>query len=334
MEQPGVQQIFFQHIKSNLAAHLSLVDEVAELLKISNDSAYRRIRGEKPLTFEEMKTLCVHYNLSLDQLFHLNNNSYLFSGPLSNNHNFGMEEYLENLLNQLNYFNSFENRELYYLGKDLYIFHCFGFHELTIFKVFFWMKSILQYPLEGKDILLLESLRPSIFKFTTKIGEAYNKLPSVEIWHDDSMNATLRQIDYYRQSQIFPSEEYALGVYKSLLDMVNHIEKQAEAGCKFPVGGKPNAASASYKLYYNEFILGDNSNMAVLNNTKVVFLNHTVLNIIMTRDPVFTEYTYLHLQNIMRKSSLMSFGGEKERRRFFNGMREKIENRIRSFNGF
>ncbi len=106
MDQPGVQQIFFQHVKSNLAAHLSLVDEVADLLNISNDSAYRRIRGEKPLSFEELKKLCAHYKISLDQLFHLNNNSFLFSGPLINKDNFGIEMYLEHLLNQLNYFNS------------------------------------------------------------------------------------------------------------------------------------------------------------------------------------------------------------------------------------
>src|ERR1700758_1703583 len=120
MDQPGVQQIFFQHVKSNLAAHLSLVDEVAELLNISNDSAYRRIRGEKPLSFEELKSLCAHYKISLDQLFHLNNNSFLFSGPLTNNQNFGIELYLEHLLQQANYFNSFENRELHYMGKDLF----------------------------------------------------------------------------------------------------------------------------------------------------------------------------------------------------------------------
>ena len=127
----------------------------------------------------------------------------------------------------------------------MFIFHCFGFHELTVFKIFFWMKTILQYPFEGKEIVVLESLRESIFKIAAKIIEAYNKLPSVEIWNDDSINATIRQIDYYRQSKIFPSEEYALGIYKNLLDMVNHMEKQAEAGCKFPVGGKPSAASQS-----------------------------------------------------------------------------------------
>jgi len=163
------------------------------------------------------------------------------------------------------------------------------------------------------------------------MSDAYYKLPSVEIWNAESINATIMQIDYYKQSKIFPSDEFALGVYNSLLDMVNHIEKEAEAGCKFAVGGKPNAASVSYKFYVNEFILGDNCSLAILNNTKVVYINHTVLNIIMTKDPVFTEHTYQHFQNIMRKSTLMSFVGEKERRKFFNSLRENVENRIKSF---
>jgi hypothetical protein len=330
MDQPGVQQIFFQHVKSNLAAHLSLVDEVAELLNISNDSAYRRIRGEKPLSFEELKKLCEHYRISLDQLFHLNNNSFLFSGPLTNNHNFGIELYLEHLLEQANYFNSFEHRELQYMGKDLFIFHCFGFQELTVFKIFFWMKTILQYPFEGKDIVVLNSLRESVFKITAKMSEAYNKLPSVEIWNDDIINATLRQIDYYKQSRLFPSDDYARNIYNELSTMIDHIEKQTEAGCKFPINGKPTSTSASYKFYYNEFILGDNCNLAVLNNTKVVYINHSVLNIIMTKDPVFTEYIHQHFQNIMRKSTLMSYVGEKERRKFFNGLHEKIESRIKA----
>ncbi len=330
MDQPSVQQLFFQHVKSSLPAHLSLVDEIAELLKISNDSAYRRIRGEKPLSFEEIKTLCTQYRISLDQILHLDSNSFLFSGPLISKDNFGFEKYLEYLLNQLNYFNSFEQREIYYLSKDIFIFHSFGFHELTVFKIFFWMKTILQYPFDGKDIFILESISESVYKMASKLSEAYNKLPSVEIWNDDSINATIRQIDYYRQSKIFPSDEYALKVYRSLFEMIDHIEKQAEAGCKFPVNGKPSPSCATYKFYVNEFVMGDNCSLAVLNNTKVIYINHTVLNVIMTMDPVFTEYTYQHTQNIIRKSTLMSYVGEKERRRFFNSMREKVENRIKA----
>ena len=81
----GSQQIFFQHIKTVLPAHLSLADEVAELLNISNDSAYRRIRGEKPIALEEIKKLCIHFKISLDQFMHLNSELVLSASfPVNN----------------------------------------------------------------------------------------------------------------------------------------------------------------------------------------------------------------------------------------------------------
>ena len=54
MESAGIQQLFFQKIKENMPAHLSFVDDIAEVLEISNDSVYRRIRFEKPISMEEV----------------------------------------------------------------------------------------------------------------------------------------------------------------------------------------------------------------------------------------------------------------------------------------
>ena len=87
MEPVGAQQLFLQHIKSLLPPHLSLVDEVAEVLNISNDSAYRRIRGEKPIALEEIKKLCIHFKISLDKFMHLNSDSVLFTGKLADKTN-------------------------------------------------------------------------------------------------------------------------------------------------------------------------------------------------------------------------------------------------------
>ena len=78
MESTSAQQVFFNHIKGLLPPHISFVDEIAEVLDISNDSAYRRIRGEKPIVLEEIKKLCVKFKISLDQLLHLNTDSFLF----------------------------------------------------------------------------------------------------------------------------------------------------------------------------------------------------------------------------------------------------------------
>ena len=47
----------------------------------------------------------------------------------------------------------------------------------------------------------------------------------------------------------------------------------------------------------------------------------------ITRDKRFCNYTKLSLENIMRKSSLISSVSEKERNRFFHVLREKINRR-------
>ncbi len=108
MESADVQQSFFQHIKNNLPAHLSLVDEVAALLDISNDSAYRRIRGEKPISFEELQKLCSHYKISLDQFFHLQSDAIIFNGRVNTVSETVFEDYLKSLLQQFQLINSFE----------------------------------------------------------------------------------------------------------------------------------------------------------------------------------------------------------------------------------
>ncbi len=79
MDSNLIQQSFFNQIKSKLPSHFSFVDEIALVLNISNDSAYRRIRGEKPIGLDEMYLLCSKYNVSVDQLFQLKNNTILFS---------------------------------------------------------------------------------------------------------------------------------------------------------------------------------------------------------------------------------------------------------------
>src|SRR5688572_33413191 len=95
------QQAFFTHIKSKLPPHLTLVDEVAELLDISNDSAYRRIRGEKPIGLDEIQKLCSHYKVSLDQLLHLNSDTVLFSTNLDDKRSYNLNTYLTGILNNL-----------------------------------------------------------------------------------------------------------------------------------------------------------------------------------------------------------------------------------------
>ncbi|HEX4849499.1 MAG TPA: hypothetical protein VFV08_01770, partial [Puia sp.] len=233
----------------------------------------------------------------------------------------------KNILAAVVYMNSFDRREMIVMNKDIPVFHFFHYHQLAAFKFFFWMKTLLQYPLFGKKLFETDEMTESLEKIGDQIVEEYNKIPSQEIWNVENIHSTIYQIEYYKETKVFSSAQDIINLYESLEKTVQHIEKQAELGYKFSVNGKHPPEKASYKMFVNEFIIGDNTFLAVLNDTKVLHLNHTVVNFMTTKDTRFVDYTYQHLQNIIRKSTLISDVGEKERKRFFSRMLEKIDHR-------
>lgn len=324
MESNGSQQVFFQHIKALLPAHLSLVDEVAEVLNISNDSAYRRIRGEKPIGMEEIKKLCIHYNISLDQFMHLNSDSVLFTGKLANRTNFSFELYLENFLQQIQTVNSFQEKEMYYWSKDAPVFYYYQFPELAAFKFFFWMRTVLEYPEYSKTKFNFSDFDENLWPLAKKIHETYLQIPATEIWNKDNINAYLQQIEYYKDTNVFNSKSDIQILYDCLERMVSYIETQAEAGYKSNNNSKA-IKDVPIRMYVNELIIGDNTAMAVLNKKPVVFLNHSFINITGTKDPVFCEYMFDFFQTLIRKSTLVSSVSEKQRSSFFTPIREKLE---------
>ena len=271
MESTGAQQVFFNHIKGLLPPHISFVDEIAEVLNISNDSAYRRIRGEKPIALEEIKKLCIKYKISLDQLLHLNSESVIFTGKLANAQNFNFELYLQDFLHQHEIINSFEEKELLILSKDVPVYHYYNFPELAAFKYFFWMKTILHYPDYSKTVFNSSLLAESLMKTGEKILATVNKIPSTEIWNVENINTTLRQIEYYIETNVFASKEDVLKIYDCLEKTIDHVELQAEAGYKINQPGKGPHEGAPLNIYINEFYFGDNTYLPILNGRKSGF---------------------------------------------------------------
>ena len=329
MESLNVQVSFFNHIKTLLPSHLSMVDEVAEILNISNDSAYRRIRGEKPISLEEMQKLATRFKISLDQFLHLQSDSFIFTGKLANATDHIFEKWMENLLQQVGFINSFSHKHMYYLAKDVPLMQQFLIPELIAFKSFFWRKSILHYEeLKGQKFTL-NTIEPRHIELSLKIIDVYNQIPSTDIWNIESINSTIRQIEFYREANAFETHEDIRLLYVGVFRLIDHIEKQADLGVKFPLGGKPMANSAPYNLFNNELILGDNTVLAELNSTKITFLNHSVINFVGTQDERFNAHMFDNFQNLIRKSTQLSSVGEKERTRFFNRIRDKVKQAAR-----
>lgn len=331
MKPTDPQVLFFGHLKTQLPPHLSMVDEIAALLNISIDSAYRRIRGDKPISLEEAYILCQQYKLSLDHLFNLQSDTYIFRGtlPATGSAGINFTNWLEMVLAQLQYMNSFKERHMYYLMKDIPPYVHFMFPELAAFKCYFWMKSILHdEQLKGVKFSLRDKRYDQYKSWSAKVINEYLMLPGTEIWNVESLNSTLNQIDFYVQAGAFAQQEDIFVLYDRVEAMINHLEKQAECGYKSEVGQKPLAGAAEYRLFVNELILGDNTILVELDGKRVTYLNHSVLNVLTTRDERFNEAMFANLESLIKKSALISVVGEKERTKFFNRLRDHIRLRV------
>jgi len=327
-----IQQQLFQAIKSKLKEDVSVADEIAGLLEISTDSAYRRMRGEKTITFEELYKIAVHYRLSLDQLMNINNDAIQFQGQYLDKGTFRFEEYMNNVLRNMAYMNSFKEKEFYWSCKDLPIFHHFVFREIAAFKWFFWLKTYFDFPEFKKRKFRFSDYPDELFAIDQKVLNLYNQIPSVEIWNLESMSIIFRQIDFYRDGQVFESDKDAYILYEAVEKLWYHLEKQASLGYKFAYGDPEQKPAGKFRMYFNEVLLGDNNSLVVLDGVKLSYIAHTTINFMLTRDMVFNENMYNHLQNQMKRSTLISTVSEKERAKFFRIIRERIARRKEALN--
>lgn len=310
-----MQTVFLGQIRKRLPEKTALADELAELLNISRDSAYRRIRGETILSLDEVKKLYDRYGVSLDAIITPDSNMVLFKHQEVDLH-YSLEAWMKALIQNLELAKSSPSLELIFASKDIPIFYYFNFPDLCAFKLFVWSKSIirdqkyenLQF---GPDVIPKE-----IMAYATKAYQLYSSIPSTEVWSDEAIVGPLKQLEYYYDSGFLASKEQAFLLYDQLVEFQYQIREQAANGRK--------NAGGSFTLYHNEVLILDNTIFAKINDERVVYINYNTLDLLITQQDPFCEKTEIYMNNLIKSSALISATAERERNRFFNMMEEQI----------
>lgn len=313
----------FQKIREKASDQQGLAETIASLLHVSTDSAYRRIRGEKPLSLEEFQLLCTRYQVSADQLFGQQAGGFIFQGKLLETTQFRFDKYLEGIIMQLKYIGSFTDSHMYYMCKDIPVFYHFQFRDLAAFKYYIWMRAIIDHPEFTNKPFRFADYSDELFSLGGKIVELYNRFPSTELWNVESINSTIQQIKFCRDMGLITSNEDLQRIYHSLRQLVDHLEAQAAEGIKWYASGGERMGAA-FGMYHNEFILGDNSILAVTGSRKMAFLVHSVINYVSTHDVAFCDHLYHNVHNLMKRSTLISTDSEVERNAFFRLLYRKL----------
>lgn len=322
---PNLQKLLFLQIKEIIPENLSFVHEIAELLEISYDSVYRRIRGEKELSLDELVKLGAKYHISIDSILNLSGNNVVFRHYSLESSKFKIKDWLTIIQEDMWRIHQSRTKEIIYAAKDPPIFHYFQFPEIAAFKFFFWEKTLFEFPQYEDKRFRIDDLDQEIVAIGKKILNESVTIPTVEIWNEDTFNILFRQIEYYWISGYFEKKDDLLNLLDKLEKWVRHIQKQADHGFKYLYDQPAEGIENSFVMYENEVVLNDNTIFVKLDNLSAVYITYNVLSLLITREPELCRNVELYMHALMKKSNIISLTGSKARNRFFNRMLYTIE---------
>ena len=322
----SIQTRLLDQIRKRLPEHVNLADELAELLSVSRDSAYRRIRGETVLSLDEAKKLYDRFGVSIDEMFSPDSNMALFfHRALSVNYTW--DQWLTSVLRNLEVMERVEDKgkEMVFAAKDIPIFHYFRLPEISAFKMFFWLKTLVKDPNYVNKLYEPDVIPRDLTSLGTRVWNLYASVPITEIWSEEAVNDTLKQISYFHDCGYFADPKYARLLCDQLIQLLNTIRDEAADG--------KTSFGSPFKLYENEILIADNTILARMVKRRSVYINYNSLNLLTTLQDSFCDKTEAYLDNLIKNSVLLSSTSAKERNKFFSKMTERIEALRKKFEG-
>ena len=325
MSKNKLQQEFLLKIKETMPENVSFIDEIAETLEISNDSAYRRLRGETALTINEVSKLCTTYNISFD-MFTQNNENISFTYSTLHNAN-EFVQYLQAILSDMKQIEKSDNNKIIYAAVDIPIFHHFNFPELSAFKMYYWMKAVVGVEEFNNKKFSTEIINEDIANIGKEIYKTYTNIPSIEIWTTETINSLIKQIEFFWESGNFLTNKDALVICKQAKQEIVLLEKQAEVSNKLM--DDISCEKSKFTLYYSDIEIGNNCIYTQRADLKSVYLSVHTFNKLLTVNQKFVIQTEAWLDNLISKSILISGVAEKNRYQFFKKANDKIDKLIK-----
>jgi hypothetical protein len=215
------------------------------------------------------------------------------------------------------------SNEIMYAADDVPVWHHFFSDELISFKLFYWLKSILCSPEYADALFDPSEIDPELISYAKELLNNYNKTTSTEVWTEDTINSTLKQIEYFWESGYFSKKSDALMMCDLMTEEINLLQKKAAKSSKLI--GPGESGVENFKLYKSEVMIGNNSILANIGSTKIAYVSNNTFNMMSTTNADFVHENEHWLQNLVRKSTLISGVGEKQRNQFFRLLRDKIE---------
>jgi hypothetical protein len=318
MQPEDVQHNFFERIRATIPNEQLSVN-VALVLNISSSEAYKKIAGKSLLNLGQIQLLCDKFRVGFDYNPVISSNRVLFSyAPLSPKE--GIEEYLDNLYNSLEYIRSVEDSHIICSTDDIPVFHLFQFPELTAFKLFFWEGRV--GPKNKKtEVFSAKAINKKLTAKCFDLYKVYAGISGTEIWTKSSLLSILFQIEYAIEARLITDKGLIFKLCDQLELTIKEVEGYAINEEKHTIAGKPVA----FKLYFCENI-GNTIYLAKVNDGLTCYQRFNTFNNLQTSDQAYCEEVDQWMKSLIKESICVSGEGEKQRNVYIGDLIKSIDN--------
>ena len=299
---------------------------VADILSISKESAYRRLRGASPFSLTEVLLLRERLNISIDDLTSNTGRVNFNFKPICKEPQL-FEDYLKDIIHRFKKLAHVKTSNTTNVCEDLPFFRQFGYPALASFKIFYWGQSITQDPYYRNKKYSPSSIPDHLLELTQQIHELYTSTNSTEIWTQKTIFNTLAQIEYYESCGLFKSKKDLIQLYEDIIMLINDLEHDATN--KFKTNNLKQGGG-KFSLYLSELSLDNNSIFLETNEPKYIALGFNSFNSIQSIDPNILDEYKSWLDAMISKSISISGQAQKIRRDFFEKNQSLIHQSMKS----
>lgn len=314
-----MNETLVRQICAKVTQNIKPVQYLMEKLGVSKESAYRRMRGDIPFTFEELSILATNLDFSLDEIINHNRENRIFIDLQGNCFSESEESFLAMYKEYLKYaqqVSNDRNSETIASMNRLSLFFLTKYESL--FKLYFYKWMHQTNPMSINNSFSETVIPTRVQTLKREYIETINNLSNIEFIIDRNIFlAIVREIQYYYSRKLLSDSDIVV-LKKELLELINEMGKLMQNG--------KSDSDVNYKFYLSLLDIETNSTWSSFDNSSgSIFWLYSV-NSVYLYDTKVTQMHRKWFDSLKKYSVLITQSNELAQVNFIDKQREEVEN--------
>jgi hypothetical protein len=307
-------------ILEGVPENIKSIEYLMDVLNIGKESAYRRMRGEIPFTFDEVAVLSMKLGFSIDEIIGKDMEERIFFDLQVNSSSKSDESFLAMLEEYYEYIklvnNSAPNEEVLAAINRISLYLLIGYNSLFKLYYYHWIHQTHNISLNHH---FSDTIIPNrIMEIRQEFLNRRQTLNNLNFIIDRNLFQTIvREIQYYYNRKLITEEE-VLEIKEELTDLLGRIEMLMQRGS--------NENGCIYNFYLSLLDVETNTNCATYDgNIASLYWLYPVNSIVIVNQ----EICYMQkkwLESLKKYSVLITLSNEILQAEFIAKQREYLDN--------